>query len=89
MDDAALVSVLQAAGRLQDAVQRQLQRQRALFLHKRRQIAAVHVLHHKEMRARRFVGIVSDHDVGVRQPGRRLHLPLEPPHRFGRLRDFR
>ena len=40
------------------------------------------------MRAADFVGIVGDHDVRMRQLGRRLDLALEPPQQFGRPDDL-
>jgi len=85
VDHSAFVSVLQPAGRLQDAVQRLAQRQRPLLLDERRQVAAVHILHHEEVRTARFASIVGDHDVGMRQPGRSFDLTLEPSQSLRRL----
>jgi len=77
--DPVLVGVLKTAGRLQDAVQRQAGRQGPLLLNQRRQVDALHVLHHQERPAVRFVGIVGDHDIRMREPRGGLHFLLKPP----------
>ena len=83
-----LVGILQTASRLQDAVQRLAERQRPLVLHQHREVGAFHVLHHQEMGAAGFVGVVSRDDVGVFELGGRFNLALETPQRLGRQHDL-
>ncbi len=83
-----LVRVLQSAGRLQDAIQRLVQRQGTALRDQQRQVGAIDVLHHEEVRAARFVGVVGNHDVGVCQPGSGLDLPLESAQSLRRLHDL-
>ncbi|GEM_PF-1612077 len=54
----------------------------------RRQVEAVHVLHHQEGPAVCFVGVVGDHDIRVREPRGGLDLLLEAPQRIGRPHEF-
>ena len=84
MHHAVLVGVWQSAGRLQDAVHGLVERQRPLLLDERREVGAVDVLHHQEVRAAGFVGVVGGDDVGMFELGGGFDLALEPPQRLGR-----
>ena len=80
MNDPLLVRVLQAASRLQDQRRRQLRRQRTAQPHQPVEVGSLDKLHHEVVPRLTDVGIVSGHDVGMRQPRCRLDFALETLH---------
>ncbi len=65
---------------LQDVAGRFVDRQWAILLDQRREVAPFDVLHHQEMHAAGFIGIVGSHDVGMPQLGGGFHFTLEAGH---------
>jgi hypothetical protein len=78
VDDAVTVRVVEATGRLEQAIDRLLDRQPPLLADDRGQVLSGNVFHDQEVRSLHLVGIVGGDDVGMAQPGGRLDLAKKP-----------
>ena len=79
----------QAAGRLQQAVDRLFDSEGAAGVDDLPQVAALDVFHDEEVHALGFIGVVGDNDVLVRQRRGHLHFPPEPLHLVRRIEQVR
>ncbi len=85
MDRPLAVGVGQAAGALNDEIDRHLHRQRAAIFDELAQVRAVDVLHHQKMPPLILAGVVGQDDVRVRKLGGGQHLAMEAGDRVGRI----
>src|SRR6516225_5478140 len=84
----ALMSMLKAESRLADAVAGLCDGQRSMLLDEPCQVGALDILHCQEVRRANVAGIVSEHDVGMDQLGRRLNFLEESLRRLGTIQFF-
>ena len=89
VNDATLMSELQPASRLQDAIDRAIGGQGASLLDDGGQIVTINELHDEERCLVGLIGIVRGDDIGMFELCGRLHLPFKPPHGIGRFHRLR
>ena len=83
MDHAGLQGVLQSLGHLANVMARIGHPHLAVPYHPSIEADSVHELHDEKVNVARLFGVVGGDDVGMRQPGRRLHFLMEAVQDFG------